>query len=982
MNIKIKKIMLMAMLIVIVLSIIISILASPKTYAATTEDGSFEYSVQENYAKITKYLGDQSTVTIPSLIDGYSVTHIESMAFRDCSSVTKVIVPNSVTNIGLNAFQECSKLTSITLSDNIEEISYMMFQNCSSLENITIPDSVIRIKFCAFDGCSSLKQINISKNISFIDDSAFGGCTSLVSITVDNDNSKYTNNNNDGVLYNKEMTRIICYPAGKEGTTFTIPDGVTNINQYAFYTCSNLTQVNIPYSVTEIEGSSFAMCSNLTTITIPGSVTSIGDYTFHDCSNLTSVIIPDSVTKIGNIPFEKCSKLTITTKSNSTAHQHAINKSINVNLDDTKPSLQSPVYSLTQATQGNVDVTISADEPIQKIVSDNRTWNYVSTTNNNSIIATFTNNTTSEQLKIKDLVGNESTVTVNINNIDRTAPTATVTTDKSTYKAGETAIITATFSEAVRDTTPKISMSGISTLAETVMTKSSDIVYTYSYAIPNKSGTQTITISGASDAAGNVMNANSTKKFDITPIMTGIAITTEPNKTTYIEGQNFDSTGMKVTASYNDNTSQEVTDYTITDGSNLTVGKTNVTISYTENGVTKTATQDITVSEKKLTGISVTKVPDKTTYTEGQNFDKSGMIITATYDNGTTKEVTTYTITDGNNLTVEKTNVTISYTENGVTKTVTQAVTVNQKVLSSIRVSTVPSKTTYIEGQNFDSAGMKITASYNNNTSQEVTDYTITDGSNLTVGKTNVTISYTENGVTKTTTQDIIVSEKKLTGISVTKVPDKMTYTEGQNFDKSGMIIMATYDNGTKKEVTTYTITDGNNLMVGKTNVTISYTENGVTKTTTQAITVTKLETNFEGYNEVNTDGNKYICNINPSTTLGNILKKIKTNGKMTVYSNDNKETTDNNVKIASGMKLKISLNSENLEFTIVVKGDTDGDGESNLRDILSINKHRLNKALLKDEYLLAGDVNQDNQVDLKDVLQINKFRLGKINTL
>ena len=101
----------------------------------------------------------------------------------------------------------------------------------------------------------------------------------------------------------------------------------------------------------------------------------------------------------------------------------------------------------------------------------------------------------------------------------------------------------------------------------------------------------------------------------------------------------------------------------------------------------------------------------------------------------------------------------------------------------------------------------------------------------------------------------------------------------------------------------------------------------------------------------------------------------------ITVYKG-NEEITDKKIKTSTGMKVKISLNNENYEYTTVVKGDTNGDGESNLRDLLQVNKHRLNKSLLRAEYLLAGDVNKDNEVNLKDLLQMNKYRLGKINTL
>lgn len=1159
MNTKVKKIMPFAIVIILLLTIVIGVLISPKTYAATTDDGLFEYTViRSEYVSISSYLGNETTVTILSSIEGYPVTTIGNSSFRGCTStniiipnsvttimegafwrctnltsidipssvtsiegdnlfagcsslktinidsnnskysnynqdgilynknistiicypagktittfsipsevksiqnsafsgcnnLSEITIPSSVTTIGRYAFGACENLTKVTMSNGVKEIQTRAFDRCTNLTQINIPNTIQTIGSEAFSECHNLESIIIPSSVTSLEASAFHNCYKLINISVDTSNNTYSNYNNDGILYNKNISKIISYPPAKQETVFTIPNSVTNIDKYAFWRCVNLKEIIIPDAVTDIGESAFHYCDNLTKITIPNSVTTINKYAFsgcskltsaklsdninsipaylfYNCSNLTQIIIPDNVIEIGIFAFSECSSLeeiiipgnvtsigsrtfdnctnlnkiiipinvtsigayafddannvTIFTKSNSTAHQYALDNNINLQLDNTIPILEQPIYSTTNPTKGNVNVTITANEDIQRLVSDNRNWNYIANTNKKSITATFTENITNEQLKIKDLVGNEITTTININNIDHTAPTVTVTTDKATYKADETAIITATFNEAIQDETPKISMSGISTLAETKMTKSSDKIYTYNYVIPNKSGTQTITISGASDIAGNIMNTNSTKTFDVTPTINSIDITTAPIKTTYIEGQNFDASGMKVTANYNDGTSKEVTNYTISDGNNLAIGKTTVTVSYTENGVTKTTTQAITVSQKVLSSIRVSTSPSKTTYIEGQDFDATGMKVTATYNNGSTKEITNYTITDGNNLTTDKTSVTISYIENEITKTTTQTITVSQKTLSNIKVSTEPSKKIYIEGQNFDTDGMEVTATYDNGSTKEVTNYTITNGNNLTTDKTSVTISYTENSVTKATTQAITVVKKALTSIEITTAPAKTTYIEGQNFDATGMKVTAKYSDNSSEEITNYTITDGNDLRADKTSVTISYTESGITKTTTQPITVTKkLEISFDGYNEVNKDGNKYVDNIAPNTNLEDMINNVETNGTITVYK-DNKIITDNKTKMSTGMKIKISLNNEIHEFTIVVKGDTNGDGESNLKDLLQINKHRLNKTLLTAEHLLAGDVNKDNEVNLKDLLQINKFRLGKINTL
>lgn len=144
---------------------------------------------------------------------------------------------------------------------------------------------------------------------------------------------------------------------------------------------------------------------------------------------------------------------------------------------------------------------------------------------------------------------------------------------------------------------------------------------------------------------------------------------------------------------------------------------------------------------------------------------------------------------------------------------------------------------------------------------------------------------------------------------------------------------------------------------------------------------IEELKTNFNNYNEVTKNGVEYVEKIAPNTTKSAMIKNITTNGQINVYKN-NQLITDNTIKMSTGMKMTISLYDESYDYTMVIKGDTNGDGVADLKDILQINKHRLNKSLLINEFLFAGDVNFDNAVDLKDLLQINKFRLGKINTL
>ena len=389
-----------------------------------------------------------------------------------------------------------------------------------------------------------------------------------------------------------------------------------------------------------------------------------------------------------------------------------------------------------------------------------------------------------------------------------------------------------------------------------------------------------------------------------TKTLNSIAVTTAPTKTTYTAGENFDPTGMVVTATYSDSSTADVTSYTVTDGNNLTAGKTTVTISYTEGSETKTCTQTITVNAvtppapATLTGIKVKTAPTKLIYNEGESFDKTGMVIEATYSDSTKKEVTGYTYAPTAALTTSDTTITISYTEGSETKTCTQTITVNAvtppapATLTGIKVKTAPTKLIYNEGESFDKTGMVIEATYSDSTKKEVTGYTYAPTAALTTSDTTITISYTEGSETKTCTQTITVNAvtppapATLTGIKVKTAPTKLIYNEGESFDKTGMVIEATYSDSTKKEVTGYTYAPTAALTTSDTTITISYTEGSETKTCTQTITVNAAPPAPTEYT-ITFNGNGGTPSVGTMSTAGGKLTSLPTATRSGSYSFD-----------------------------------------------------------------------------------------------
>ena len=262
----------------------------------------YSYAGMDSHPPYYSYSSNVKLVIIQT-----GVTSIGGFAFEYCTNLTSVTIPNSVTSIGYFAFVYCTNLTSVEIPDSVTSIGNDAFSCCKSLTSITIPDSVTSIGDYAFSACTSLKSLKIPDSVTSIGDCTFDECTSLTTIEVSNYNENYSST--DGVLFNKDKSKLITYPAGKTDSEYVIPNSVTSICEHAFSYCRSLTSVTIPNSVTSIGYSTFSGCTSLTSVTIPNSVTSIGDCTFFSCTRLKSVTIPNSVTSIGDRAFYECTSL-------------------------------------------------------------------------------------------------------------------------------------------------------------------------------------------------------------------------------------------------------------------------------------------------------------------------------------------------------------------------------------------------------------------------------------------------------------------------------------------------------------------------------------------------------------------------------------------------------------------------------------------------------------------------------------------------
>ena len=234
------------------------------------------------------------------------ITGIEQYAFYDCELLEEISIPGTVTTVGNSAFYRCKNLKSIEIPEGVTKIDGSAFIFCSSLEQIKLPQSLMSIGSGVFGDCTSLISIELPDN-AIISSSTFRGCKNLSKIVLSDTNNNYIVKN--GILYNKNITRILCYPAGIKDTEFFVPDTVKTIGDFAFYGTKALESINIPDSVTNIGTDAFGECSGLKEVVIPDSVTSMGEAVFYKCTSLEKVKLSVNITSPNPAVFQYCSSL-------------------------------------------------------------------------------------------------------------------------------------------------------------------------------------------------------------------------------------------------------------------------------------------------------------------------------------------------------------------------------------------------------------------------------------------------------------------------------------------------------------------------------------------------------------------------------------------------------------------------------------------------------------------------------------------------
>lgn len=239
-----------------------------------TDEGTLYFDIKEDHAELTKYEGQDISLTVPASVSGKPVTVVGKSAFAGKSALESVTLPDCVTQIGKSAFYNTGGLRQIDLPAQLETIGMTAFRE-SGIEQIQLPEGLKKIGRAAFI-YSGLKSVKIPDSVEEIGGAPFAGCRALTEIIVgDDQNYKSV----DGVLYTKDGRRLIQYPAGKGSGEYAVEEGTQEIG-YGAFAMSSLERVKFPDTLLTIDNNAFFECYALTQLQLPDSLQRIGSMAF------------------------------------------------------------------------------------------------------------------------------------------------------------------------------------------------------------------------------------------------------------------------------------------------------------------------------------------------------------------------------------------------------------------------------------------------------------------------------------------------------------------------------------------------------------------------------------------------------------------------------------------------------------------------------------------------------------------------------
>ena len=348
------------------------------------ESGDYQYQIKNDAAVIIAYSGTDEVLRVPDELGGYPVAEIGYGAFKGCTSlkvvelpdsietidswafqylqITKITLPKSLKIIDMGAFWRCESLKEVDLPDALEIIGKYGFYG-SGIEKLVLPANVKEIRWGAFENCENLREFIFSDNYPVVDmtdlftdssqlkkivlgkntqmiippnysdyhdkDANFEYDMPRVEEIVIPDENPYLKNE-DHVIYTKDGKTLVYYMLNNTEAQFTVPKSVQTIGARAFAGNYSLESVQLPASVSKIEPAAFCGCKNLTSIAIPDSVRTIPYACFQYCKSLKRVNLPPTVKSVEPYGFGRSLKVLTVGGKNTRFEKKAVYKSTTI----------------------------------------------------------------------------------------------------------------------------------------------------------------------------------------------------------------------------------------------------------------------------------------------------------------------------------------------------------------------------------------------------------------------------------------------------------------------------------------------------------------------------------------------------------------------------------------------------------------------------------------------------------------------------
>ena len=315
----------LSVLIVISAALCVPVTASAATYDSDPNDFKYSYNYGSTLANIYGYTGNSEYVKIPSKINGYTITGINTQAFKNNKKLKGIIIPDTVTYVEDSLFSGCISLTDVDLGKGITVITNGMFYNCKNLESLTIPEQIERFydrysytgnsSDKPFEGCVNLKNIYFkAKDISLV---RYLSLPSLTNIVIGSTVESLPDRAFSGYKYLENVTfenglLVLPNECFKNCTglkSITLPDSMMSVGKSAFENCYNIKSVTFSENLNTIADSAFKGCSSIENLSFNKNLREIGNNAFEECSSVKNVTFNDSLNTIGESAFANCSSV-------------------------------------------------------------------------------------------------------------------------------------------------------------------------------------------------------------------------------------------------------------------------------------------------------------------------------------------------------------------------------------------------------------------------------------------------------------------------------------------------------------------------------------------------------------------------------------------------------------------------------------------------------------------------------------------------